>query len=362
MFMIGSVLADPIGDIIEHKGNATITREQGEQLSVSSQYIPEIQLNDTAETVNGRMLIEFLDKAQLSLIEHTKVFIDKVYYDPDPSKSAMTMKFVLGTARFASGRLGMVNKNNIDLQTPTAQIAVRGTDFTTTVDELGRTLVILLPDDDGNPSGVIDVFNEAGSVTLNEPYAATMVSSISSIPTQSVVIQNLTPALIDNMFIVSPPDEIKKRIQEQVQDDGNIDQGLLDVDFLEFNDLETDYLETDDLEYTELDVDLLDADFLVDMLDIIEELVRTTEQLADEQAGTGTVTLKNADFGFNKDSQYNIFEEDGDIVFFRNVNGTIRLKLKSNASVKITTFVEGFEGDILLNSGSDSIIVITQQN
>ncbi len=136
------VISSQIGEIVESTGSGQIVREAGNSISLSS--TPPIEINDTAETSNGRMLIEFLDKAELSLTEHTKVYIDKVYYDPDPSKSKMTMRMALGTARFASGRLGMVNKNNIDIQTPTASIAVRGTDFTTTIDELGRSLVILL--------------------------------------------------------------------------------------------------------------------------------------------------------------------------------------------------------------------------
>ena len=49
-----------------------------------------------------------------------------------------------GTARFASGFGGKIKKANIDISTPTATIAVRGTDFTTSIDELGRSLVILL--------------------------------------------------------------------------------------------------------------------------------------------------------------------------------------------------------------------------
>ena len=157
VFLMGSVYAEPIGNIIEHKGSASLTREEGEELVVTGAFIPDVELNDTAETENGRMLIEFLDKAELSLTEHTRVYIDNVYYDPDPSKSKMTMNMVSGTARFASGRLGMINKQNIDISTPTAQITVRGTDFTTTIDELGRSLVILLPDDDGNPCGTIEV-------------------------------------------------------------------------------------------------------------------------------------------------------------------------------------------------------------
>ena len=363
ILLMGSVYAEPIGDIIEHKGAATLTREAGEELVVTGAFIPVVELNDTAETENGRMLIEFKDKAELALTEHTRVYIDKVYYDPDPSKSKMTMKMVVGTARFASGRLNMVDKSNIDIQTPTASIAVRGTDFTTTIDELGRTLVILLPDDNGEPSGKIIVSNEGGEITLEEAYAATMVATLDSPPTATVVIDNITPNMIDNMFIVAPPKEVKQAIQEAVEDDLDADQGILDVDFLEFNELEKDALEDTkgDLEYSELDVDLLNVDFLTDLLDIVEELVRTTAKFEDaQQVSQGQFRLSGATVGFNKDSQYNIFEQDGDVVFYRTVNGVIRLQLAMDSEVKIETFVEGYEGIIDLNGGADSIIVIRQ--
>ena len=365
ILLMGSVYAEPIGNIVEHKGSASLTREEGEELVVTSAFIPDVELNDTAETENGRMLIEFLDKAELSLTENTKVYIDNVYYDPDPSKSKMTMRMAVGTARFASGRLGMVNKQNIDITTPTAQITVRGTDFTTTIDELGRSLVILLPDENGDPSGTIVVSNEGGSITLEEAYAATMVSSLDSAPTSKVVISNITPSMIDNMFIVNPPDEIKQQMEDDYNEDMEADKGILDVDFLEFNELEGDAgLSKDELEFTELDVDFLDVDFLVDLLDVVEELIRTTEDLADVQAqqGGGQFTLKNAEVGFNKDSQYNIFEQDGDVIFYRNVNGSIRLAFDIGASARIDTFVEGYEGSILLNGGDDIIVVITQSN
>ena len=73
----------------------------------------------------GSMKIEFLDKAQLDLKEHSEVLIDEIYYDPDPSLSKMSMKFTMGTARFASGSLGLVNKANIDIQTPTALVELK---------------------------------------------------------------------------------------------------------------------------------------------------------------------------------------------------------------------------------------------
>jgi len=354
--------ADSIGSIVEHKGSASLIREAGEELVVTGAFIPEVEMNDTAETEDGRMLIEFLDKAELSLTENTKVYIDRVYYDPDPSKSKMAMRMAMGTARFASGRLGMVNKNNIDIQTPTATISVRGTDFTTTIDELGRSLVVLLPDALGNPSGTIEVSNLGGSVILEEAYAATMVSTLDSPPTPRIQISNITPAMIDNMFIVSPPREVKEAIEEEIADKANQDQGLLDIDFLEFNELETDYLADDALEFTELDIDFLDVDFLTDALDIIDDLIKTTVSL-DDSAISGTslgAQLKGAEFGLNSDSQYNIYEDSGKIIFYRMANGTIKLAFAVDASVKIDTEVEGYSGIIDLNGGNDSIIVIKQ--
>ena len=354
------VISSQIGEIVESTGEGKIVREAGNSISLSN--IPPIELNDTAETSNGRMLIEFLDKAELSLTEHTKVYIDKVYYDPDPSKSKMAMRMALGTARFASGRLGMVNKNNIDIQTPTASIAVRGTDFTTTIDELGRSLVILLPDEFGNPSGSITVFNDGGEIVLNEAYAATMVSSMDSPPTRQITMRGITASMIDNMFIVSPPQEVKEAIEEQLANDLDSDQGLLDIDFLEFDGLDIDYLEDDALEFTELDIDYLNVDFLTDILDVVEELVATTAKLDDSAISQSSLgaEIKGADFGLNLDSQYNVYEQDGKIVFFRSVSDTIQIILSINARATLRTTVDGYEGVIMLNGGEDSIIELRQ--
>ncbi len=363
VLLIGSVYAESIGGVVESTGVGSLER-QSKQI-VEGAVGTEIQLNDTAQTAKGRMLIKFLDDAELSLIEHTKVYIDKIYYDPDPSKSKMVMKMALGTARFASGRLGMVDKSNIDIKTPTATIAVRGTDFTTTIDELGRSLVILLPDQYGAPSGEIVVSNEAGSVTLSQAYAATMVSSISTMPTQTVVIDNITPNKIDNMFIVNPPEEVAQAIEDQRAQEARFDYGKLDADFLAFDELDKDYedyLEEDD--FTRLDYDALGGDFLVDLLDIIEELERTMGDLSDQQASTGQgqAVLRGATYGLNNDSQYNIFNEDGGLVFYRDVNGVISLRFLSGGAITVDTEVDGYKGIITADGGGDIVVVIKQSN
>ena len=87
-----------------------------------------------------------------------------------------------------------------------------------------------------------------------------MVSTVETPPSRSVVINNITTALIDNMFIVNPPEEVQQIVEEEIINDLEQDQGLLDVDFLEFDELDRDALaDTEvDLEYSELDIDMLD--------------------------------------------------------------------------------------------------------
>ncbi len=360
-----SLNAEPIGDVKESIGVTSVKRDDARlDIDVGT----DINIYDEAETANGRMLIEFLDEERLSLTENSLVYIDEAYYDPDPSLSKMSIRMVRGTSRFASGSGNRIKKQNVDVATPTANITMRGTDFTTTIDELGRTMVILLPDEEtGMSSGEILVYNDGGEVVLTEAYAATVVSSYDMPPTESVVVQGITPNLIDNMFIVNPPPAIRQSLEEGYADEQNEDQGILDVDFLEFNELETDALAetTEDLEFSELDIDFLDVDFLTDLLDVIEELEKTKVSLGDKQAGgtsVGDFTLRGATVGFNKDSQYNVFEQDGDLVFFRDVNGVINIVIAAGGSGFIETDVEGYSGIITFGRGEGIEIVIRQTN
>jgi len=365
LLFMGSVYAqDPIGDIVESTGVGGIVRNN-ERLP--SDVGSNIVLYDEARTVNGRMLIEFLDEEELALTEHTIVYIDEVYYDPNPSKSKMAIRMAQGTARFASGKGNKIKKANISVSTPTAQIAINGTDFTTTIDELGRSLVVLLPDKDGSASGEIVVSNEGGETFLNQPYQATMVSSFETPPTVAVTIQNITPSMINNMFIVNPPQEVKVAIQEQAADDLDKDQGILDVDYLEFNDLETDELKEteEDLEYSALDIDALNVNLLVDVLDVIEALdkkVRGSGSSGETSGSIGTFRVDGAKLGLNTDSQYNVFIEDEKLIFFRDVNGVIEIAFDSGSNVYLQTIVEGYEGVILIGDGDDSQIIINQSN
>ena len=362
ILLVGSVNADSIGEIIEDKGYAGLSRDGTKTVLLASER-PDVLMYDTAQTQNGRMKIKFEGEEELSLTEHSKVWIDEVYYDPDPSLSKMSLRMAQGTARFASGFGGKIKKANIDITTPTATIAVRGTDFTTSIDELGRSLVLLLPDKWGAPSGVIIVSNAGGSVIMDEAYQATMVSTYDDSPTKPVTVNGVDVNMIDNMFIVSPPDEVSDQVSEESGGGENDANNILDVDFLEFNDLETDYFKDDELEYSELDRDLLDVDFLQDLLDIILDIDKKVG-IDRERAKFGSVRLEGTSAGFDKDSQYNTIIDKGlgQIWFYREVNGIISIKIPMFAQADIRTITDEKESHIVVGDGSSINITITQTN
>ena len=361
IFLIGSASAGSIGGITEQNGVASLVRSGGEEIAVSGTSVPGIELKDTAVTGNGRMLIEFLDEEELSIIEHTRIYIDEAYYDPDPSKSKMAIRMVQGTARFTSGRGKRIKKSNIQLSTPTAEIAILGTDFTTTIDEIGQSLIILLPDEKtGESSGKIIISNAGGTVTLEEAYQASIISSYDRAPSSPVILSGIDTSMISNIFIVSEPKEIKEVKQQEGLATDNDSDSILDVDFLEFNELETDYLEEDDLEFSELDIDYLDVDFLQDVLDVLQELDKETG--LDQSALKNNIDLRGTKIGFDTDTQYNSIIDKGanTVKFFRNVDGVISISMLLSQSATIRTVSSQKESAIILGDGQGIIINITQ--
>ena len=360
---------EEIGGVSEQSGTpGSIYRTTGEELT--AELDTGVQSYDNVETENGRLKIEFVDQTQISLTEHTLIEITEYVYDPDPSKSKMAMNFVAGTARFATGGLGLVPKENIQIETPTATIGIRGTDFTTTVDELGRSLVILLPDENCDdrvkleegcrPSGSITVTNDGGIVILEEAFQAVMVSTYETPPTNPVTLVDLDLNMIDNMFIISKTEEIIQAEEEQQEalkgDGGLLDFTDLDIDFLEGTDLAREAEE--ELEFTELDINFLEVDFLRDLLEVIEE----ADALEGQEEGNFSDRLVDRGFGLQPDNQFNILPDvDGKVFFLRQANNYVSLKLQKGTTAQINITDKDLGSTIMcLNSCEGSVITIIQ--
>jgi len=353
IFLPVIALAD-IGAISELRGNGEIIRQnQGDKLL--AELALDIFSNDDVRTGNGRIAIQFIDDSVIRLTEHSKVIIDKFVFDPDPDKSELALSFIKGTGRFVTGKLKKIRKENIRIKTHAATVGIRGTDFTITSDEIGRSLIILLPNADGTSSGEITVNTLAGTVVLSEPFQATMVSVAETTPTKPVVLQNLTLDFIDNLLIVDPPDEIEKAVEDQNATASNV----LDIDLLEETELDENELDENELDdISRLDIDLLNVDFLTDLLDIIEESGSRKTQVSILDG----VEIEGLRAGFDQNNQTYTFVEGQILNIVRQVENTIDLQLDKEGAYNISILSAGKEIEATINGGGESAIYINQSN
>lgn len=201
-----------VGSITEFKGAGTIKR--------AAKVMPAsrgsgVEKNDTVSTNSqGRFRITFVDSTTVNITENSRLVIDDFVFDGGgKGRGRLGLKVALGTVRYASGGIAKGNPKGVNIRTPTSTIGVRGTDFVMSVDEMGRTMIVLLPNcfddkdpgkiDETCPTGMIDVTTAAGTVTLSQPFQATVVESSSTPPSPPATI-NITSQL-GNSLQISPP-------------------------------------------------------------------------------------------------------------------------------------------------------------
>ena len=338
--------ADTIGDISELKGFGQIVRDQPYPAVLDF----AIESYDNVQTRAGRVAITFLDNTQVRLTEHSNLVIDEYIYNQN--KSSMSLKFASGTIRFISGAL---DKQKVKLSTPSAEIAILGTEFVVTTSEYGESLIILLPTLSGDPSGEIVVSTAAGQVTLNQPYQATTTSVFESAPTKPVIL-DITTDLIDNMLIISPPKEIAAQEEQSRQQT---------TDYLDYNEIDVDLLSEDflkldeDFEFTELDYDPLTVTFLEDLLDVLDAL--DTGEKQDQLAiNLESANLSGTSIGQDTETQITTFIQGGRLSMQRVVNQQAYLDLDSSGAYTVIFIQDGVSKTVKINGGSSSSITITQ--
>jgi len=255
-----------IGEVTLHKGNAVVDRQDGDK-GIEVKKDLDIFSYDTVKTGNGKVGIQFIDQTRVDVTEHSKLLIDEFIYDPNTNTGSLSLKATLGTVRYASGQIAKNSAQNVKISTPTATIAVRGTDFAMTVDEIGSSTIILLPSCDSDGMcyvGEISVETDAGFVIMNQAFQATTVSTPESRPLKPVIL-GLDENMINNLLVVSKPKEIEE--QEAKEKRLKVVANALDIDFLKFDDLEVDLLEIEEDEFAGvLDLDFLEQNFLKDIL------------------------------------------------------------------------------------------------
>ena len=308
-----------------------------------------INMNDAITTSKAKLELTFEDDTKVAITKQSKLVIDDFVYDANSGTGKLAMNVAMGTVRYASGAIARNSRENVRLRTPTATIAVRGTDFTMTVDEIGRSLVILLPSCPTPTTcftGEIEVSTDVGIVLLTQAFQATVVTSKDAKPTKPKILDILEQN-IDNMLIISPPKELPGGMAYIDQAD---EASFLEDDAFLFEDLIQEYLE-DELAYGELDIDFLDFEFLDNILDL-------TNMLADDELEIDPV-LPNI-HQFKSYIQYS-YNEEGIFLFAERPPHVAQVRTERYIYGYVNITMDSIEAPLMINDGgTDVIINITQ--
>ena len=203
-----------IGSIVEQRGTS-VQIQRGDERIAGRVNVP-VNQNDAIVTGLSTLEIKFQDNTDVKVTENSRFVIDEFVYDPNRGAGRLNVRVAMGTVRYVSGQIARSNQQNVRVQTPTAVIGVRGTDFFMTVDESGQSLVILVPscNAQGNCyTGHITVSNDAGTVDINQPFMATFVSQSNTPPTPPVQL-NINISEINNNLIIVRPRSLIALLQE----------------------------------------------------------------------------------------------------------------------------------------------------
>lgn len=303
-----------------------------------------VEMNDDIRTGNGVIGIGFDDKTKVQIEKHSKLIVDDFVYDASkPTASKLGLKVALGTVKYASGLIAKNNRQSVAISTPTARIGVLGTAFSMTVDEVGKSLVILLPNADGTV-GEIVVESDVGQVILNQAYQATMVGATEVKPTPPVIL-DLNETQINNLLIISKP---KEKDEESMQDSNNI----LDFNELDVNLLDENTLDKDELVFTRLDFNLLDVDLLTNILDVLNrKMLAETESFPTNPIKPGSYEEGNTQI-----------IKDGEWIIYRNVDGRVaQITVRDSSQTQIQLNQAGSNVTLhTIENASDSVIIINQ--
>jgi len=312
LLLIPNLAYGAVGEIGKVKGSGAI--ERGDE-SIEATDGVGIKMEDTAVTANGKIQIDFLDDTRVDITEHSRLFIDEFVYDPANDVGSLSIKATLGTVRYASGQIAKKYQQNVKISTPSATIAVRGTDFIMVVDELGGSMITLLPSCDEDMqcyTGEIEVETNAGFVILNQAFQATQTTHNMRPPGKPMMI-NLPEERINQLLILRKRNPyIDEEYEEMMRKRRLAD--FLGIDFLEYDGLDGDALtETiQDIWVTDLDEsDYMLRSLLTDLLDELNlSLMRLFEDELTRQNRTLLSTKKTDGTGFDATTGIRLDDEN----------------------------------------------------
>jgi len=136
--------AQPIGSVSALRGEVLDRRQEATQW-VMLKLVDPLYLYDTVKTGEASR-VEFLleDDSLLSLGENSQLLIDEHIYQPKQERRISVFSLISGKVRAIIGKSFRGEGSRFQIETPTAVISARGTDFITWVVSRQLTIVIVL--------------------------------------------------------------------------------------------------------------------------------------------------------------------------------------------------------------------------
>ena len=345
-----TILSAEVGKVTEQSGPTEIKR--------SSAMIPSalslgVEMNDVITTANAKAGITFKDNTKVQITEHSKLSIDTFVYDGERKTGKLGIKMALGTIKYASGQIAKSDPQQVVVTTPTATIGVRGTDFSSTVDEIGRSTIVLLPSCPAGWKnverdcvvGAISVTTDAGTIFLTRAFEAVSVQSSMTQPKSAIL--NLSMDQINNMIIVTPPQRVSESAATVVRQKDALDVDLLGQDFLKYDGLTKNYLEEDN----KLSKNYLDTDYLVDFI-----LVANTQIMGNELDEFSQLLPK---YDPRTGLKFNI-ENDFVNLSRESLNSYAEIKVPTTSALTTRFAQDGIDIKQMVNSAGTTTITIKQ--
>lgn len=270
LLLLPTLAFGAIGEVTDYSGSGAVERDEGFEVYEVTDGLG-VESMDTVVTEKGKVRIDFIDDTRVDITEHSRLIIDDFVYDPASGEGSLSLKAGLGTIRYASGKIAKNSRQRVRIETPSAVVGVRGTDFAMIVDEIGGSMVTLLPSCDTNGDcivGEISVTSDVGTVIMNQAFQTTIVRAAGSSPTKPVIL-DISEDDMNNMLIIRKAKPYDPDGEIAVQEAKQKLADLLGVDFLETDVLEKGGFEDEEqLWRTELDnTEFYLGNLLVDIMD-----------------------------------------------------------------------------------------------
>ncbi len=164
--------ADTIGQVTRTKGEALAMAQSGNRRLVQGAIVAR---DDTLVTLDdSRLEARLIDGAMLTLGANANLRVNALVFNQVDSAASRLALFAEGAFKMVSGRINSAVGGSVQVNTPVATLAVRGTEFWAgPIDGIYGVFLI---------QGEVNVRTAGGEVTLDQPGTGTNITDAALAP------------------------------------------------------------------------------------------------------------------------------------------------------------------------------------